>query len=220
VDLKRPENNGGFFIFDLGQTVLGEDPDDPQKGLLFYYAYDIYVPVDIRHVLDDLNTMPFKARVRADNEILVTLPAWDWNLLRNRDALAAKLKDHEIGGIDDAHYKYKTGEYGEMETRKWANHVLQFPKDHVLKSSPIYKDAGPDEVLEIKLVDIEYKDSRLGSAAITDYYAKWTVVCVHKKSRKKGKSDTVAEMSDAAKHLQKIGKLNLGGGSNNDMNTG
>jgi hypothetical protein len=202
VDIHRPENNYEFFIFDLGQTVEGVND---KKGKLFY-GYDIYKKVDIRHVLDDLTATPFKARVSLDNQVLITLPAWDFSLLKLRDNFAGKINESEVGGLDDAHAKYASGEYGSKEMRRWAHYNLNFPKDHILRTDVIFAGAGEDQRCELKLIDIRYTDARVSPHPITEYYAKWTVACAHLGDRKKGKSEENAEdVSDAARLLQAMG---------------
>jgi hypothetical protein len=215
VDIQRPENNDGFFIFDLGQTVEGVND---KKGKLFY-GYDIYKKVDVRDVLDDLQVKPFRARVSLDHQVLISLPAWDMSLLKLRDSFAVKLNESEIGGLDDAHAKYASGEYGSKEMRRWAHYHLNFPSDFVLRTDLIYAGAGEDQHSELKLVDITYTDRRISPHPIKEYFAKWTVACAHLGDRKKGKSEENAEdVSDAAKLLQAMG-INIGDGGQ-PMNQG
>ena len=207
VDIHRPENNHEFFIFDLGQTVEGVND---KRGKLFY-GYDIYKKIDIRHVLEDLTVKPFRARVSLDNQVLITLPAWDISLLKLRDILAPKLNESEVGGLDDAHAKYASGEYGTKEGRRWAHYCLNFPSDFVLRTDMITAGAGEDQHCELKLINITYTDNRLSPHPITEYFAKWTVACAHLGDRKKGKSEENAEeVSDAARLLAAMG-INIPG---------
>ena len=137
-----------------------------KKGKLFY-GYDIYKKVDIRHVLEDLTVKPFRARISLDNQVLVTLPAWDITLLKLRDTVAPKLNDSEVGGLDDAHAKHASGEYGSRESRRWAYYHLNFPKDFILRTDMITAGAGEDQHCELKLINITYTDNRLSTHPIT-----------------------------------------------------
>ena len=213
VDLERPEQNNGFYVFDLGQTVQGVGDKWEDKT---FFGYAVARKMDIRFVLDDPKSQLFKCRVFASDELVVSEPAWDYNLLKNRDAVADNAKDNLVGAIDDSHEKYYNGRYGPKEERFWAHYSLKFPGDPKLNASRIFLKAGNDEWCDLTIMPVKYEDDArveiIGATAgqqittkITDYYAVWIVANIAMKDRKNRKHEVAEELSDVAAKLKALG---------------
>lgn len=209
VETQQAEDNGPFLIYDLGQVVDGVGNDDSRQ----FYGYAICLKIDIRFVLDEPQSKMYRARVSSENELIITVPAWDYNHLHERDLFAGEPKAEQIlvDAIDNAIDEYAQN----TPARAVRNYKLVFPVDHRLSSKTIFANATEDEWLEAVVLPIEWTHA---ASTLTgkDWYTIWKVVDRSKGSRKKGKPTESGNVSDIAKQLQSLG---IGTGATTPMNT-
>lgn len=201
VDVDRPENNGPVHVYDVGQFLEGTGE---HKGYQFY-GYAIVYPMDIRYVLDDPKTQWYSARVSSTNKVLLQVPAWDYNQLKNRDSFQASSSETAkslVPALDNAHDKY---EKDQGAGRNTGYIELVFPQDHELSAKIINANAGEDDVLELMVAPIKVAHQKAKITNREDYYAVWCVVSAHLAPRKKGKREDDSAVSDASKLLASLG---------------
>jgi hypothetical protein len=211
VETTKPLDNSPFINYDRGQVLEGVGNETSWE----FYGYAICIKVDIRFILDDPSTKQYHLRVSADNKIIATMPAWDYNHLKEHDLFAAAPKCGQVvvdaidNSIDD--FIQNKG------SQEFCNYRLVFPTDHRLSSKTIYEGATEDEWLEPTLFEIEWKHT--SGVKGSDWYTIFKVVDRSKGSRKKGKPTDSNALSDMAKQLQALG-IKTGATGSTPMNTG
>jgi len=209
VDTEKPEANGPFIVYDAGQTI----PGVTKEAVGYYYwGYYIFYKMDIRYTLDDPEGVLYKGHLSAFDTIQLSVPAWDYNHLKNRDAFEKEdnVGPNVIDAMDDSHDRYLK----EKAERFSKHYKLKF-KNHTLSAKTISADATDDEIVPWDIVKCPWKHKKANLKG-TDYYACWAIVRTDKKSRKKGKaSKNDKELSEAAKKLQSMG-ISLGGGDSEE----
>ena len=204
VDTTKPEANREFIIYDLGQTVEGVG----DEAGYHFYGYAICYKVDIRFVLDNPAEKLFKARISEFGQIQVSVPAWDYNHLNERDAFEseANVKNFFIDAMDNSHDQFKK----DRSNREFSHYHLNFSdqEDIKLSAKTIYPEATEDEWLPMEVIKADWvyesEDSEIEG---TDYYAVWTVVRTDVKARKKGKTEELNKEveSEMARKLRGLG---------------
>jgi hypothetical protein len=146
----KAEDNGPFTVYDLGQTLECIEEGN-EKGRLFY-GHAVVIKMDLRFVVDDTSKQMYRARISSSNEIIVTSPAYDYNLLYNWDVFHnnqnPKLDPLWLDGMDDATDNYQQHVAG----RELRHYKLTFPVDCKLSAKTIFSGAGADEWLELKKI--------------------------------------------------------------------
>ena len=77
----KPEANREVTVFQV------ENIPGVRNKKAFYHGYFIALPIDWRWYLDDDKTEHVKARVFTDNSVMLTMPAFDYTLLHDRDTI-------------------------------------------------------------------------------------------------------------------------------------
>jgi hypothetical protein len=160
VNIDKPEANREALVFPLKDMV------GMKKGAS-YYGYYIMMPMDVRYIMDNENVEHYKARLFGNNKILLTVPAWDYSHLYNREEIFDQVAMNVTDAMDDARHGFEENK----ATRQWKNLLLEFPGGHVLSSKLIYEDAGDDEELELEIVPYKYNHPGFPKAVNTQHYA-------------------------------------------------
>jgi hypothetical protein len=156
-----------------------------------YSGYFLAVPTDLCEYFEDQATEHVKGRIYATNQVLISLPSWDYTFYHNGDEFKAKVDSATQDGMDNARHNF----FEHKEARRWKHLLLNFPQDHVLSSKLIYDDAGEDEELKPEIIDIVYSHSRLKTAGKQSSvaYGGFKVVRSDLKPTKKGKVENERE---------------------------
>jgi hypothetical protein len=133
--------------------------------------------------LDDQSLEYYKARVYSNSQILVTLPAWSYTPLYNRDEIVPSVPQNVTDAMDDARHSYEE----DKESRRWKHILLDFPSDHILSSKEIYDEAGDDEDLLLEMIPVCYTHPTLGTVKNTVHYAAFKVARADVRAVKRGK---------------------------------
>jgi len=193
VDIERPEANREVMIF------KAKDIPGVRDTLKYFFGYVILVPIDPRHILDDTQTEWFKARVFAFNQVLLSMPSFEYTVLKNRDAINRKLPtEYMCDAIDHGRIDYEQN----SAERQMKHILLKFPSNHVLSASEIYEEAGDDETLEPSMVPVKVKHPHLGDEKISKTFVAFTVARTDISPYKKGKLEVKNRESKAAQLLQ------------------
>lgn len=213
VDIENPENNREFIVYDLGQKLNGVGAYRSRE----YFGYMICLEADVRWVYDDQKTMFWQAKVHSSNAVLVKAPAWDYDHMNGRDALAGRLSQPEVDAIDNAHDEYVSAPESVKNDRFFKYYLLTFPSRYQLTSKPIYDEAGEDQKLPWKLVPILKRHSKMSKDGLRHFMC-WNVAREDVKSRKTGKSDLGEKQSELAQTLAGLdmGDYSMGGGQSDD----
>lgn len=199
VDIERPEANREVMIF------KAKDIPGVRDTLKYFFGYIILVPIDPRHILDDTQTEWFKARVFAFNQVLLSMPSFEYTILKNRDAINRKLPtEFMCDAIDHGRIDYEQN----SAERQMKHILLKFPSDHVLSASEIYEEAGEDETLEPSMVPVKVKHPQLGDEKISKTFVAFTVARTDISPYKKGKLEVKNRESKAAQLLQQSMAVN------------
>ncbi|CAB9524192.1 unknown protein [Seminavis robusta] len=204
ANVNLPERNGPFTVLDVGQTVEG---CGDKKGRMFY-GYFIFFKFDVRFNINTPLKPLYKGRLLTTDTVQLTVPAWDYSLLKCRDSFVAnsKLQDNFTEAIDDVHDKFANDE----ENRFFCTYHMQF-EGYKLSSKAVYPDAGEDELVGMDVIKVEWVHAKSKSNG-TDFFARWIVVRTDKDSRKKGKREEEAKKLDAvAQQLKELGLEGLDG---------
>ena len=162
--------------------------------------------MDLRFVLDEPTKVWYRAHCGEDQQVIVRVPGWDYNQLKERDAFdGANGVDKEfVGALDDGQDIYNKSHHpGEFIFYK-----LKFNQDPrtVLSAEIVNGNAGGDNNLELKIYTINVNHNRGKIVNCKDVYAVWFVAREDLKPRKKGKAtDGAKEVSEAAALLQAMG---------------
>ena len=198
MNLDCPEGNREFVIYPV-RDVLGVEKEGEPR--LYYYGFFILILVDHCWYELDKGTEHYKARVFTSNQVLVTVPAWDYTLLYNRDELvqpAARFPGYAINAIDNACH-----DFDKNKTQRQSKHfLLQFPSDFELKSSVITEEATEDELLPLSLHTVETKNS--DGTVTKRLYAGFTVARTDVSIDKRGKVETKPKESKGARLLDDL----------------
>ncbi|CAB9523723.1 unknown protein [Seminavis robusta] len=197
VDTDRAFANGPFYVFNVQQTLEGVGKE---AGRMFW-GYIILLKVDLRWILSDLKKSFYHGRIFATDTVLISLPAWDFNLYKNRDAFlpANGEPDNLVQALDDSQDRFKK----EKDEKFFAHYRLKFDGE-AINSSNIFEEATEDEKLKSNIVKIKSKDHT--GKEIEEYYCRFVVCRSDLQSRKKGKiEDEKAALSAAAQQLKDLG---------------
>jgi len=103
--------------------------------------------MDYRWILDDSTKPWVKASVFSDNQVLLTLPAMDYGLLKDQATLCG-FPDHINAGLTNGRASFNE-DAKEGDHRIFKKLMLTFPFDNHLSSSEIYTGAGEDKKLQL-----------------------------------------------------------------------
>ena len=197
VNTDRPECNREVLVFPL-QDIKGV------KVGSHYFGYYIMFPMDIRYVLDNETIEHYKARVFSANRVLLSVPAWPYSPLYNRDEIAGKVTDVVNNAMDDARHSFEENK----TSRMWKHLILEFPSEQNLAGKEIYQDAGEDEELELEFVPFVYTHTKFPSGrSNTLHYAAWKVCRTDIRPTKRGKVDQKENKSKGASLLEAMGRI-------------
>jgi hypothetical protein len=206
VDIRRPERNREVLVFEV------KDIEGLKKGSVFS-GYYIFLPMDIRFTLDDFMSDHYTACVCADNQVLITLPAWPYSLLYGRDAM--KLKKNLVNAMDEARHDYNDNK----KARLLKHLVLNFPAGHILSSKEFFEKSTQEEKLAMEIVSINEGHTMMPKLKNTSHYVCWKVARVDLKASKRGRIEKVKEVSEAATLLAAMmDSLAMDEDNNNDDN--
>ena len=215
VDIAKPECNHPFVIYNVPDM---EGPENTEhKGFL------ICIEMDPRFIWDDPEEDFYTARVLSSNEILVKMPAFDATFSKehDRDSIQtdknrAFITDNVFKAIDSSRNAFVEETVGTKKApasnpdRLWARFTLQFPKGYELTAKKIYPEAGDDDVLPLKFLNIPMHHTKFkNGTAGSKYFAAWKVTRIDrdaafvkkgklgdKKSKKSANSDLLDEIDD------------------------
>lgn len=195
VNVDRPEDNREVTVFSLSDIPGVKDT------AAHFFGHWITLPMDIRHVYDDEKTKWYKARLWSENSVLLSVPAFPYSLLHNREEMSrsGKLPDYVVSGMDDGRHVYDE----RKASRKIKHMLLQFPESTRLTSSDIYEEAGDDEYLKLSIIPVEYTHNRVVGTNV-QHWAGFTVGRTDVRPKKKGKLEEDNGKSDAAMLLQAL----------------
>ena len=200
VNIDCPEANREFSIFSVNDIQGAKDQNS------YHFGYFICFPIEHRWYIEDENVEHYKARVFSNNQVLITVPSFDFTLLNNRDALVAtNFPDYVIDAMDDTRHRFVQN----RTLRQWKNILLQFPDDHTLKASVISDDAGEDEMLEFSMHPVEVKDEA-GTVTKTFLFRGFTVARVDIDPHKRGKVEKKEKESKGARLLKNLVASKMG----------
>jgi hypothetical protein len=140
VNIDQPKANREALVFSL------KDIEGVKTGT-HYYGYYIMIPMDICYILDDQSVEHYKARVFMDNQVLLSLPAWQYSPIYNRDEMQDKIAPNVTHAMDDACHAFEENK----ASCCWKHLLLEFPTGHVMS---LYNEADDDEELELELIPI------------------------------------------------------------------
>jgi len=179
----KPEANREVTVFQV------ENIPGVRNKKAFYHGYFIALPIDWRWYLDDDKTEHVKARVFTDNSVMLTMPAFDYTLLHDRDTITMT-NTEKMGyiqdGMDNARHNFT-----EDKSRRMYKHLLlEFPADQTLNASEIYADAGDNQELEIDFLEVCCNHKSWSTSERHNVnYAGFTVARTDVDATKKGKVD-------------------------------
>jgi hypothetical protein len=199
VNIDRPEANREVLVFPL-KDIEGVKTVKGEKKTMHYFGYYIMFPMDIRFILDDETTEHYKARVFSMNQVLLSVPAWPYSPLMNRDEIANLVDGIVTDGMDDARHAFDDNK----ESRRWKYILLDFPPSHSLGSKEIYDEAGEDEELKLELIPFVYAHKKIPNAVNTIHYAGWKVCRTDIRPTKRGKVEQKENKSMGASLLAGI----------------
>ena len=195
VNIDRPEANREAFVFPLKQI------DGVKLGADYCGCY-IMIPMDVRFVLDDQTVEHYKARLFANNQVLLTVPSWDYSPLYNRDEIVNEVDANVTDAMDDARHAHEENK----STRRWKHLLLEFPGGHELSSKLIYDLAGEDEELDLEIVPFHCSHPSAPNVFNTHHCAAWKVARSDVRASKRGKVEHEENKSKAASLLAKMMK--------------
>jgi len=199
VNTDHPEANREVMVYDIERVEgVGDNTNCLFKG------FWICLPIDIRFILDDHATTHWKARVFSSNTVMLSIQAWNYSHLHDRDQFEDKVDTNVLEAIDGSLNDYANEAADIKEGRKWKHLLLEFPSDIELAAKPIHANAGDDEKLELDLIPIEVTHPKHKSLRYTSMYAAWKVARTDVKARKKGKVEKNDDISDAARLLEML----------------
>jgi hypothetical protein len=193
VNIDRPEANREVLVFPL-KEIEGVKPGS------HYYGYYIMYPMDIRYILDDETIEHYKARVFSTNQVLLTVPAWPYSPLYNREEIRGNVQDIVTDAMDNARHWFEENK----ASRKCKHLLLEFPSGHALGGKEIYEEATDDEELEIELIPVVYSHRKIPNSTNTLHYAAWKVYRTDIRPTKQGKVDHKENKSKGAALLASI----------------
>ena len=209
MNIDRPDANREAYVFVVEKLEGTTNKNEKFSG------YFIVIPVDIRWVLSDKSVECYKARVFTQNQILITMPSWDYDLLHNRDefvGLSPAADENLVDAMDDARHTFNDN----RETRRFKHIMLDFPSDNVLSSKTINKNAGDDEILKLRLFFskklLKRGDIDSGDEYSVKHYAGWSVARLDITPRKSGKVEPKENKSDIAAQLESLGLVDMNEG--------
>ena len=193
VDINCPEANREVMIF------KAKDIPGVRDMLNYFFGYIILIPIDPRIIMDDTQTEWFKARVYTYNQVLLSMPAFDYTILKNREAVNKKLPNQFMcDAIDNGRIEYEQ----HSDERQMKHILLQFPSGHELSASEVYDEAGDDEALEPTMVPIKVKHQGLGNEKVSKTFVAFTVARTDVSPYKKGRLEAKTRESKTAQLLQ------------------
>jgi hypothetical protein len=193
VNIDKPEANREALVFPM------KDMAGMKKGAS-YYGYYIMIHMDVRYFMDNENVEHYKARLFGNNKILLTVPAWDYCPLYNRDEVVLQVDSNVTDAMDDARHGFEENK----ATRQWKNLLLEFPGEHVLSSKLIYEDAGDDDELELEILSYEYSHPGFPGKTNVQHYAAWKVARSDVRASKRGKVEHKENKSKGASLLANL----------------
>ena len=157
----------------------------------FYDGFYVVVKIDKRYPrLKDVDAREVcKLMWRSDTELLLKVPAWDFDLLHSRDEAAAKHKDpstlwpeHLLHSIDTAHDAMD-------DSRKFMHLLLKFRSPVVLKADCIHEmDEDSNEIPP---------DGRMVWSSGVNH-VRWAIARTDTEASKRGKTETKKEKGKVA----------------------
>jgi hypothetical protein len=198
VDIERPEANREVLIF------KAKDIPGVKDNVKYFLGYIILLPIDPRHILDDRQTEWFRARIFAESQVLLSMPAFEYTVLKNREALNRKVPhEYMADAIDHGRIEYEQ----DIAQRQMKHILLQFPYGHVLSASEIYERAGDDEELELSMVPVKVRHAQMGNEIVSKTYAAFTVARTDTAPYKKGRLEA---RDTESKGAQLLGQIQFG----------
>lgn len=177
VNLDRPEMNREALIYPI-QDIEGVN------GVDHYHGYFFLFPFDIRALLDDRTHTWFKGREFSDTQVLMTIPAYPYSPLKDREQFDEHLSSNITDAMDHSRHLFE-----ENKTTWRELHLLfTFPPDHKLSSHEIYDKAGEDEKLEMTLIPTETTHESFDFSNKASWVG-FTVARVDVTANKKGRVD-------------------------------
>lgn len=199
VNINRPEDNREVSIYKAEGLTGVKDVNAHFQG------YWIVMKYDPRFYADDANVEWYKARVYSSNQVLITLPSFDYSQMHCRDQIvSSKCPQSCTDAIDNGRLGYAK----EEKIRQWKYLLLDFPDSHVLSSSEVYSEAGEDEELDFELFPVSSVHPKIPKVSFTDYYIAFRVARTDVAAYKKGKLET--QKSKTSKGAAKLAALGLG----------
>jgi hypothetical protein len=196
VNIDRPEANREVFVFPLKNI-------DGVKSGTDCHGCCIVILMDVRFVLDDQTVKHYKARLFANNQVLLTVPSWDDSPLYNQDETVNQVDSNVTDAMDDARHAH---EKNKATRRCWNHLLLEFPAGHELSSKLIYEDAGDDEELEFEIVPFHCSHAPAPTVFNTHHCAAWMVARSDVRASKRGKVEHKENKSKAASLLANLMK--------------
>ncbi|CAB9531564.1 hypothetical protein SEMRO_3684_G350250.1 [Seminavis robusta] len=222
VDAEHPENNGPFFIYPVPDMEAAEEGHE-SKGFFILYA------MDERFSDHDETVKWISANVVGSKQIHIKVPSLPFfmapgveNQEKRYDALKAQVPLCVMKSInagvsflaprDDATISHL--EAAKNEARKWETWVLDFSRvDYVgeLKSSLVYAQAGPNEVLYYDVIYIpsEWAQDSTGEDKYEEFlgFKVGVSVPMEKASRKVSRASAVKKSTMATRRQAALDKL-------------
>lgn len=194
VNTATPEANREVSVYDIERIDgVGERENALFKG------YWICMPIDVRFILDDLTTEHWKARVYSSDTVLLSIQAWDYSQLHDRDEFEKQVTSNVLEAIDAAHHDLAEEPADRSEARKWKHLFLKFKDGVELAAKCINEDAGEDEKMKLELIPATVKHPKKANLNYTAMYAAWKVARTDIKANKKGKLEKKDDKSEAAR---------------------
>ena len=200
VNTAHPEANREVMVYDLDRI---QGAGEANKNTL-YKGFWICLPIDVRFILDDVNTEHWKARVFSSNSVLLSIQAWNYSHLYDRDELETNVDENVLEAIDNCHHGLEDESSDVKEARKWKHLLLQFGDGVELSAKHIFLGAGDDEKLKLELLAVTVTHKKMPTLNYTSMYAAWKVARIDMKPNKKGKVEKQEDKSEAARLLEKI----------------
>jgi hypothetical protein len=201
VNVDCPEANRELLIFPINDIQGAKDHN------AYYFGYFICFPIEHRWYTMDENVEHYKARVFSNNQLMVSLPSFDFTLLHNRDeVIQSNFPDNVISSLDNSRHVFDANK----SFRQWKHLLLNFPDDQTLKASVIFEEAGEDEQLELTMHPVEFRDVA-GNVTETKLYGGFTVARVDMKPHKRGRVEHKEKESKGAKLLKDLVAARRGG---------
>ncbi|CAB9510059.1 unknown protein [Seminavis robusta] len=198
VNTERPEANREVMVYELDRI---QGVGDKQNQL--FSGFWIVMPIDFRYILDDDETTHWKVSVIAKNKLLLSIQAWNYSALHDRDEFKKCVTKNDLEAMDGAMHDLIDEKTCEVyEDRKWKHLILEFEQDVHLSTKEIYDN----DVVELEplLLPITVKHPKNPKLKYTSMFASWKVARIDVKARKMGKVGKKEKKSNAARQLEAL----------------